>query len=171
MKLINKNGFTLVELVLVIGIIAVLFSVALAVLDPLGQIQKANDVRRKADLSQTQKALETYYQDKGRYPRTNGSPNYCMQDTTTSTTYCGGSIWAPYMNLVPKDPNSSNRYVYYTPSDGQSYYIYANLERGSKDPQTCSGGACTSPSGSGMNMNTACTKVCNFGFSSPNVTP
>lgn len=169
------KGFTLVELIVVIGIISVMAIAMLAILDPISQFYKANDTKRKADLSQIQKALESYYQDKGRYPRTNGSPNYCMQDTTTSTTYCGGSTWIPYMNIVPRDPNTSRRYVYYTSSDGQSYYLYANLERGAKDPQVCNGGgACTSLSGNGISA-AACTGSatlpCNYGVSSPDVTP
>ena len=78
------------------------------------------------------------------------------------------------MNLVPKDPNSSHRYVYYAPSDGQSYYIYANLERGSRDPQTCggNGSACSSLSTNNI-PSSACGSgvLCNYGVSSPNVTP
>ncbi len=162
----SRKGFTLVELVLVIGIISILFSVALAMLDPLGQIQKANDVRRKSDLSQIQKALESYYQDKGKYPATTGSPNYQMQSISWGTS------WAPYMNLVPRDPNTLRRYVYYAPSDGQSYYLYANLERGTKDPQICNsdGTACGSLTTLGI-LTTACGATCNYGVSSPNVSP
>lgn len=172
MKL-NIKGFTLVELILVIGIIAVLFSVAVVLLDPLGQIKKTNDTRRKSDLSQIQKALESYYQDNNRYPRTTGTPYYCMQHIVSPfSTYCGGSVWTPYMNIVPRDPNTSRRYVYYTPSDGQSYYIYANLERGTKDPQICNsdGSACDSLTTLGISA-TACGATCNYGVSSPNVSP
>ena len=37
-------------------------------INPLVQLQKAQDAKRKSELSQIQKALETYYQDNGKYP-------------------------------------------------------------------------------------------------------
>lgn len=166
-KLISQSfGFTLIELIVVIGIISVMAIAVLATLDPISQFYKANDARRKADLSQIQKALESYYQDSGRYPATTGNPNYQMQSIPWD------SNWSPYMNLVPKDPKSTHKYVYYAPSDGQSYYIYANLERGMKDPQVCNtgGSACASLSTLGI-LSTACGATCNYGVSSPNVSP
>ncbi|MEK7551591.1 MAG: type II secretion system protein GspG [Patescibacteria group bacterium] len=174
MKLkLSIKGFTLVELILVVGIIAILFTVAFMVLNPLGQFQKANDTKRKSDLAQIQRALESYYQDNERYPRTTGAPSYCLQHIVSPWPYyCGNSNWSPYMNLVPKDPKSSNRYVYYVSSDGQSYYIYANLERGMKDPQACNsdGTACDRLTTLGISA-TACGGTCNYGVSSPNVSP
>lgn len=174
MKLkLNIKGFTLVELILVVGIIAILFTVAFMVLNPLGQFQKANDSKRKSDLAQIQRALESYYQDNERYPRTTGAPSYCLQHIVSPWSYyCGNSNWSPYMNLVPKDPKSSNRYVYYVSSDGQSYYIYANLERGMKDPQVCNadGSGCDSLTTNSISA-TACGGTCNYGVSSPNVSP
>lgn len=174
MKLkLNIKGFTLVELILVIGIIAILFTIALIVLNPIEQFHKANDTKRKSDLAQIQRGLEIYYQDNDRYPLTTGNPYYCLQHAVSPFPYyCGNANWTPYMNLVPKDPNSSNRYVYYATSDGQSYYLYANLERGIKDPQVCNadGSACGSLTTNSISA-TACGGICNYGVSSPNVTP
>jgi prepilin-type N-terminal cleavage/methylation domain-containing protein len=65
---IGSKGFTLIELVLVIGILAVISVIVLTVLDPIAQFQKANDAKIKSDLSQIQKGLENYYNDNNVYP-------------------------------------------------------------------------------------------------------
>jgi len=159
----NNKGFTLIEMLVAIGILAVLATAAITVLNPFAQIQKSNDAKRKADLSQIQKALEIYYQDNNKYPA-----------NTTAYEISGaawGSSWQPYMNVIPSDPTTGKNYVYYVTNDGQSYYLYASLDRGKLDPQACSGtnGVC---SGAGLsNMETLCGGVCNFGLSSPDVSP
>ncbi len=145
----------------------------MATLNPLDQFQKASDTRRKSDLAQIKKALENFYNDKGRYPKTTGNPYYCIQDFVSPfTTYCGGSSWNPYMSVVPKESRSAQRYVYYADSNGQTYYLYANLERGNKDPDACNsdGSACDSLTTLGISQ-TACGATCNYGVSSSNTTP
>lgn len=165
----NIKGFTLIELLLVVGILGILSAAILAILDPISQFQKGNDSKRKSDLSQIQKAIEIYYQDKGRYPRSTGSIYYCLQDFFSPFTYyCGGSSWSPYMNVVPKDPNSSKRYIYNASSDGQTYWIYASLERGGKDPQACNSGGTDCPNVPAAN---ACGGACNYGVASTNTQP
>ena len=138
-------------------------------LNPLAQIQKAQDTRRKSDLSQIQKALETYYQDNGRYPVAKNLKLIRLDGSTADW----GSSWQPYMSILPKDPGSpSKNYVYFSSSiDGQTYYIYASLDRGGNDPQACfsTGAACSSAVSSGIG--TACGGNCNYGVSSPNVSP
>ena len=176
-KMRNK-GFTLIEMILVVGILGILAVGAIVALNPVAQFQKGNDVRRKSDLAQVQRALEAFYQDYGSYPIGNGSTGYLInymdktQTPAVSVTIHWGSAWQPYMNLLPQDPNSNKKYVYY--STGQSYYIYASLDRGSSDPQACNKGtACssiatnvvTSPCGTSVAM------VCNYGVSSPDVKP
>jgi len=111
-----------------------------------------------------QRALETYYQDNNSYP------------VVTTTPYqpgiAWGSSWQPYMNVLPKDPTPTKKYVYY--SNGQYYYIYANLDRGTNDPAVCknldANGECSSIS---TNVITAksCGGPCNYGVSSPDRTP
>src|SRR5258706_11474557 len=130
LKLKLREGFTLLELIVITGIIGILAAGLLAILNPFSQIQKAQDGRRKSDLSQVQKALEAYYQDHQAYPSNTAS--FQINGATW------GSSWAPYMTVVPKDPSSSKKYVY--SSNGQSYFLYASLDRGVKDPQACSNG-------------------------------
>jgi type II secretion system protein G len=172
--MVNKrNGFTLLELIIVAAIIALIATATIAVLNPFGQFQKARDTRVKSDLSQVQKALESYYQDNNSYPLRATQCTYVISGNNGDGNDCieWGRSWQPYMNVIPQDPTTANRYVYYVSSNRQSYYIYANLGRGAADPNSCnSGAACTSLSANGIASN-ACGGTCNFGVTSPNVTP
>ena len=154
-----QKGFTLIELIVVIGIISILAAGVLTTLNPVTQFQKADDARRKSDLSQIQKALETYYQDAGSYPPSNSSYQLPVP---------WGQSWQPYMNVLPGDPSSANKYIYFSPVGGQAYYLYASLGRGGSDPQACfsNGSSC-----SNVPVGASCGGTCNFGLSSPNVSP
>jgi general secretion pathway protein G len=165
-----QKGFTLIELVVVLLMIGVIAVMVLVSVDPLAQLQKSNDTRRKSDLSALQNALEMYYQDYGRYP--SSSNTYTLSPAASGLDW--GSSWQPYIGKLPKDPLSTNTYVYFSPAsgNGQTYYLYANLQRGIKDAQSCNGGnACTSFSLSGFPSSNACGGLCNYGISSPNVSP
>jgi type II secretion system protein G len=165
-----KRGFTLVELLVVIAIIGILAMGIISIVDPKAQLQKAQDARRKTDLSQIQKAFETFYQDNGRYPDV---VSYKIKSTKGdgSAAEWGTDQWAPYMGTLPKDPSSSKNYVYYASVDRQTYYIYASLDRGTSDSRACfaSGNPCASAVTNGIP--TACGGNCNYGVSSPNVSP
>lgn len=166
---IKNWGFTLIELVIVVGILSILSIGALAVLNPVAQFQKADDARRKSDLSQIQKALEVYYNDNGKYPPDFSSSDYRIKGLNGNVVSWGSS-WQPYMDVLPKDPRPSKNYVYFSSSDGQSYWLYASLDRGT-DPALCnSGSTCNSLSSNGISA-AACGSTCNFGLSSPNVSP
>lgn len=172
--MVNRdNGFTLLELIIVAAIIALIATATIAVLNPFGQFNKAKDTRVKSDLSQVQKALESYYQDNNRYPANATQCTYGISGNNGDGNDCieWGRSWQPYMNVIPQDPTTSNRYVYYVSLNRQSYYIYANLLRGAVDSSSCnSGAACTSLSANGISSG-ACGGTCNFGVTSPNVSP
>lgn len=89
----NRKGFTLVELLVVIVIIGILATLATVA---LGSARlKARDARRISDVKQIQTALELYYNDAGAYPDaiTFGSP---LSKTGTV-----------YMAAIPKDPSTT----------------------------------------------------------------
>ena len=57
MNLKSKHGFTLVEMLIVIGVLAVLVTVVVTVLNPIEFMKKARDSRRMIDLQSLNKAL------------------------------------------------------------------------------------------------------------------
>lgn len=182
-KLFTSRGFTLLELIIVIGVLAILSLLVLMVVNPLEQFRKANDARRKDDLSQIQRGLEQYYQDNGAYPtgyQANVGGQVVSEITNPQLTPIpwGGS-WSPYMNVIPNDPSSNRTYVYV--STGQKYWLYTSLERGGKDVQACKStdNSCqidpfsSSCQCGNVPVNVYCggTNVCTYGVSSPNTTP
>jgi type II secretion system protein G len=173
MNVNNKvmRGFTLIEMIVVLALISVIATVVLGAVNPIGQLQKSNDAHRKADLESLQHALELYYQDKNTYPPS--SANFQIMSGATTVTW--GSAWQPYMATLPKDPAMGDSYVYYSPptAAGQTYYLYANLQRGVKDQQSCNNGAACKSIGSapGFPGANACGGTCNYGASSSNVSP
>lgn len=168
--MINKfnKGFTLLELMIVIAVLSILSAGIITILNPYEQIQKANDSRRKSDLSQLQKAIEQYYEDNGRYPLQSDDGSYQIVGVN-SNILPWGTPWTPYMNLLPKDPSSSKKYVYIISQNGQAYFLYASLDREGKDKQACNGGdPCESLP---LEAQQACGDTCNYGVSSPNFSP
>ncbi len=164
----NIKGFTFIELLVVIGLITTLSAIVIASFDPLSQLQKGEDARRKSDIAQVRTALESYYQDFGRYPQS--SSEYQIMAPVAIEW---GSSWTPYIEVLPKD-KLTKKYAYYVPdATGQTYYLYASLDRGGKDPEACNNGAqCSSvPSESACRTNADTTILCNYGISSPNVSP
>lgn len=159
---------------MVVGTIGILAAATLVILNPIEQIQKGRDTQRKADLEQIKTALDTYYQDNGKYP-----PQVNYKITPGSISIEWGEPWQPYMAKLPKDPSGSQAYLYYTVSDESSspqrYWLYAELERGSKDPQACSGTRCPPPAGViSTDFDSMCDDAvginCNYGVSSSNAT-
>ena len=163
----SSKGFTLIELILVTAIFGLFAAGVIAVINPSSQVAKANDARRKTDLAQIQRSLESYYQDNGRYPPS--SPIDYKINPGGKIEW--GSSWQPYMNIVPRDPSGGRNYTYYASANGQTYVLYASLERGTKDPDACQGAyGCPNLGTFGIPQR-ACGQICNYGVSSSDVNP
>lgn len=63
-----KNGFTLVELLIVIALIAILSVAVLATINPIEQANKARDARVMNDAAEVMNGYERYYASLQRYP-------------------------------------------------------------------------------------------------------
>jgi prepilin-type N-terminal cleavage/methylation domain-containing protein len=91
----NKiNGFSLVELLVVLGIIGVLAGTVIASLT--SSRGKARDAKRVSDMSELQKAFATYYHDCGQYP-----PIFTLTEDAGCT---GGTTLGSYISAIPTNP-------------------------------------------------------------------
>ncbi len=117
-------GFTLVEILIVISIIAILATILFAG-NIQSSFQKTRDSKRKQDLNKLIRVLENYLSDKGDYPPANDPPNGEI----------GNAVWGaafnPYVPELPRDPLWPNRNYYYQVNISgvfKFYIIYAKLE-------------------------------------------
>lgn len=97
-----KKGFTLLEMLVVIGIIAILVSIGISSYSTAQK--KARDAKRKSDLKSIQSALEQYYSICGfQYP----SP--ATENTVPSSISCSDPA-VVIMDPVPLDPKTNASY-------------------------------------------------------------
>lgn len=120
----NKKGFTLIEILVVIAIIGILS--ALALVSFSSARARSRDARRMSDLRQMLTALELYNNDQAVYPSASGISlgdvnHACLNSSGFGVQGCS----SPYMMKVPTDPQGG--YYTYTGSS-TSYVITATLE-------------------------------------------
>lgn len=68
LKLISSNGFTVIELLIVFGVIGILAVVMLAVINPAEQIRRSRDTERLSQAKQLIDAYTRYYAPRAEYP-------------------------------------------------------------------------------------------------------
>lgn len=133
----ERKGFTLIEILIVVAIIAILASIVLVGLGPTQQ--SGRDARRLSDLHEIQNGLELYYNSCGYYPGTAVSAPcaaYAASDgyygsgptDTKSVEYIMTHFSALGINQVPDDPTSGHHYLYAVIPGGTSYILEAQLE-------------------------------------------
>jgi len=79
----KKTGFTLVELLIVIALIAILSVAVLATINPIEQSNKARDARVQNDAAEVMNAYERYYASNNKYPWM----NYAESATGSGAAY------------------------------------------------------------------------------------
>ncbi len=118
MNIKQKQGFTLIEILIVVAIIAILASVVLVGLGPTQQAGR--DARRISDLAEIQNGLELYYNKNGYYP---------YKGITTWLDFAGAlKSGGTGITTVPNDPSTNRNYVYWPTAEGTSYVLGASLE-------------------------------------------
>jgi prepilin-type N-terminal cleavage/methylation domain-containing protein len=141
---INQKGFTLIELIIVIAIIALLAAATFVAVNPAKRIGDANNAQRWADVSAIADAYVTYLADNsGTAPTTTPSPTsgvtYAVATTTGGTTLsaCEADTGNPttttlfvdlsalvtggYIGAIPKEPDYASGDIYQT-----GYYFYTD---------------------------------------------
>jgi len=129
----QKRGFTLIEIMVVIAIIAILSAIVFAALNEARK--KARDSDREADIQQIAAALQVWATANGRYPSaadgtctytTSFNPGGCLRVLVTSGLF----------TALPTDPVSGKKYYYdnwcaapTTPTGDQRYRLWTDGER------------------------------------------
>lgn len=123
-KIKKLRGFTLLELLIVISLVAILSVIILIILNPIEQYNKAKDARAEKDISEILTAYERYVTSKGQYPWMAYKLNWYPFDSAAllrSDTYgfgiCKGaagfnlSRYTMAANCNPSDPNQNELIV------------------------------------------------------------
>jgi len=115
----STDGFTYIEILIVLVIIGILYMAIM--FSSKTQVQKGRDSRRKVDMDLTRRGLEEYYDSKNCFPEEAALPG-CKQPFALGSTV--------FMKAMPCDPKSNQPYVYVTDGSGCSiwFQIYTKLE-------------------------------------------
>jgi general secretion pathway protein G len=108
-KLRHQDGFTLIELMVVMAIIGVL--AALIVPNVLGRADDARVMAARTDVGNLMQALKLYRLDNLRYPTQEQGLNALLSKPTTEPVPVN---WKPYLEKLPHDP-WGRPYLYMNP--------------------------------------------------------
>jgi len=101
-KKIDSKGFTLVELLIVIGILGILLAIVLVALNPARQFAQANNVERRNDVNSLLNAIHQYSADNsGTLPA--GITATAQNIASTGADLCA-DLSPQYIALLPVDP-------------------------------------------------------------------
>ena len=119
---INKKGFTILELLISIAIIAVLSSIIMVSMT--GIKKQTRDTRRMSDINEIQKALNLYFTTTNRFPIFTSETIITGTDAFSTLLEQGGHI-----TQVPTDPAYPEyAYTYQSDSTGANFNLKFCME-------------------------------------------
>ena len=103
----GSKGFTLIEILVVIGIIAILATVVLIAINPARQFSQANDTQRSSNVNAILNAIGQYMADnKGALP--SAVPAKGATAVEVGSSLCGDLV-PTYVPSLPTDPKSTKK--------------------------------------------------------------
>jgi prepilin-type N-terminal cleavage/methylation domain-containing protein len=118
----TKSGFTIVELLIVIVVIAILAAISIVAYN--GIQERARFATMRSDIATLNKAIQLYYADKGTYPLTS---DWAGWDQGTGDNFIPGLV-PKYISATPQIPSANavgDTYLYRSTSatDGTNYKL------------------------------------------------
>lgn len=119
----KNSGFSLVELLITVSIIAILIAIGVASYATINK--QSRDTKRKSDIEQIRSSLEMYRADNGSYPSAGSGSWVAASSATDALIGLTPSLVPTYFSVVPRDPKSAQNYMYLASSpSGGFYYGY-----------------------------------------------
>lgn len=141
-----KRGFTIVELLLVVGMLVIFSTVTIMLINPVTEQKKARDNVRLSDASTLSRAIEEYILDNKTVPDTDvtlrTSDALPQGNTGPLTSITQGWIntnFTGYLTKLPVDPLNTETYVYSFKRNANKYELNLVLEHYVEIMQTDSG--------------------------------
>ncbi|MFA6917824.1 MAG: type II secretion system protein [Candidatus Gracilibacteria bacterium] len=105
----NKKGFTLIEVLLVIVIIAILAGIVIIAINPGRQISQANNTQRSSDVKAVLDAVHQYAIDnRGVMPATITDTPTIIGSGDTQIDLCTDLLVPDYLAAMPFDPTATD---------------------------------------------------------------
>ena len=110
-----KKGFTLLEILLVVGIIAILAGIVIVAINPAKQLATVRNTERKSDIKQLNSAVLQFYIDHGFFPASTTDYSsikaICNTGSAISSNSCSGlvnltELVPDYIQAIPTDPQT-----------------------------------------------------------------
>lgn len=114
----KQTGFTLIELMVVVVILAILAAIAVPML--MDRPDEARAVKAKQDISAISSALQLYRLDNFRYPTTDQGLEALVTKPTTEPV---PRNWKPYIERLPQDP-WGREYLYLSPGQHGEFDVF-----------------------------------------------
>lgn len=101
----KNKGFTLIEILVVMGVLAILFSIIIIVADPAKQFGRANNTKRRSDIAAILNSIGAYSADnKGVLPSGITTTAATITDSVNGANIC--ALLVPkYIPSLPTDPS------------------------------------------------------------------
>ena len=157
----NKKGFSLVEILVVVAIIALVGTMAAVAVNSARSKQR--DATRLSNVRQLQSALEDFFNESNQYPRgevlpigdasvssclsTSGFHGDCSLDSSVFMRVINGTYEKGLEEIVACGEPARNAFCYTQLKEGDSYVIHFELENALPPVGLQEGVNCATPSG------------------------